>query len=78
VDQKVTLKGLRILMDALLSDGTLIKQGAVAYIKEEYLHTHPAAQKAYECDAANGPFLIVDMANVEFVEHKDGKYLCTK
>lgn len=67
VDQKLTLKGLRILMDAKLNDGTLIPKGFVAYVKEETLHTQQWAQKAMECSSIEGKFLILDVSYVEFV-----------
>lgn len=66
-DQKVTVKGLEVLMDAKLSDGTLIPKGSLAYIREESLHTQQFAQKNYESDALPGiSFIIVDANSVEF------------
>ena len=68
VDQKFTLKGLKVLVDAKLSDGTFIKRGSIAYIKEEALHGQQWAQKHFETSFLQEPFLIVDMNNVEFIE----------
>jgi hypothetical protein len=68
VDQKLTLKGLKTLIDAKLTDGTLIRKGTIAFIKEEVLHTAAWAQKSYTCDGVEGQFLIVDINQVEFVE----------
>lgn len=66
-DQKVTVKGLEVLMDAKLSDGTLVPKGSLAYIREESLHTQQWAQKSYESDALPGiSFIIVDSTSVEF------------
>lgn len=67
-DQKTTLKGLKIYLNAKLNDGTFIRAGSVAYIREELLHTAQWAQKKYE-SAATGDkqFLIVDLANIEFI-----------
>lgn len=66
-DQKVTVKGLEVLMEAKLSDGTLVARGSLAYIREESLHTQQWAQKSYESDALPGmSFIIVDATNVEF------------
>jgi hypothetical protein len=67
IQQKVTVKGLKVLLDAKLTDGTLIKKGSTAYIKEEALHTQPWAQKILESDAIPVPFIIVDMSFVEFI-----------
>jgi len=66
VAQKLTLKGLKVLMDAKLNDGTFIRKNSIAYIKEEALHTQAWAQKGLECDAVEGQFLIVDTSFVEF------------
>src|ERR1700687_4433841 len=67
VDQKLSLKGLKVLVDAKLSDGTFIPKGFVAYVKEETLHTQQWAQKSMECDSIDGKFLILDITYVEFV-----------
>lgn len=67
IGQKNTIKGLKILVDAQLSNGTVVKAGQRAYIKEETLHTATWATKNYECDAISVPFMVVDIAYVEFV-----------
>jgi hypothetical protein len=67
IQQKVSVKGLTVLMDAKLADGTWIPKGSIAYIKEEQLHAQPWAQKVLEADTIEGPFLIVDISNVEFI-----------
>jgi hypothetical protein len=67
VQQKVAVKGLVVLLDAKLSDGTFVPKGSTAYIKEEILHTAPWAQKILESDTFPIPFIIVDMANVEYI-----------
>lgn len=67
ITQKVTVKGLTVLMDAKLEDGTFVPKGSIAYIKEESLHTQPWAQKVLESDTLGVPFIIVDLANVEFI-----------
>lgn len=68
VDQKLFLKGLRVLIDAKFDDGTVIHKGSIAYIKEEVLHTQQWAQKAFESTYFQEPFLIVDKTYVEFIE----------
>lgn len=67
IQQKVSLKGLKVLVDCKLSDNTLVRKDSTAYIKEETLHTQAWAQKALECDALKEPFLIVDLSYVEFI-----------
>jgi hypothetical protein len=68
LDQKLAVKGLTILMDAKLNDGTFVPKGSKAYIREETLHTAPWAQKILESDLLGQPFMITDLANVEFIE----------
>jgi len=67
ISQKLALKGLKVLIEAMLSDNTLVQKGSIVYIKEEILHTQAWAQKTLECDAIEGPFLIVDLVHVEFI-----------
>lgn len=70
VDQKISLKGLKLLVAATISSSgsfSIIPKGSTVYIKEEVLHTQQWAQKPLECNGIEGPFLIVDMAYVEFV-----------
>jgi hypothetical protein len=67
VSQKLTLKGLKILVDTVLSDGTFVQKGSTAFIKEETLHTQAWAQKGFECAGLDGQFLIVDLTYVEFI-----------
>jgi len=71
VSQKLALKGLKVLVDTRLDDGTrfglYVRKGSTAYIREESLHTQAWAQKALECETLPCPFLIVDMQFVEFL-----------
>jgi hypothetical protein len=66
--QRDGLKGLRVLMDAYLTDGRHIPKGSVAYLKEEVLHSHQWASKPLTCDTIDGKFLIVDLSFVEFFD----------
>ena len=69
VDQRLNLKGLKILVSSFLNNGQLfVEAGSTAFIKEDLLHTQQWAQKPYECDSINGQFLIVDVNNVEFIQ----------
>lgn len=67
LDQKLAVKGLTILMDAKLNDGTTVLRGSIAYIREELLHTQPWAQKVLESDTMKVPFIIVDLNHVEYI-----------
>jgi hypothetical protein len=67
IEQKVAVKGLTILMDAKLADGTYIPKGSLAYIREEHLYNQAWAQKPLRCDTLPMAFLIVDLAHVEWI-----------
>lgn len=70
IDQKLRLKGLKLLADATLSLGSAwftVNKGSTVYIKEEVLHTAAWAQKALESDAIEGLFIIVDLSQVELI-----------
>lgn len=72
IQQKASLKGLRVLMDAKLSDGTLVLRGSTAYIKEESLHTQAWAQKVLDSSTLGTPFIIVDASQVEYIAPPEG------
>lgn len=67
VSQRNNLKGLTVLVQAHLNDGTVIPKGSIAYIREELLHTHPFAKNKLKCDTIPGEFIIVNMNEVEYV-----------
>ena len=48
VSQAIQLKGLKVLVDAHLSDGTIIPAGSIAYVREKSLHTLPALKEILE------------------------------
>ena len=68
IDQKLSLKGLKLLVNARLNDGTVVPKDSLVYVKEETLHTQQWAQKALECEGVSEPFLVVDLNYVEFIE----------
>lgn len=74
VTQKVSLKGLLVLMDAeinLPNGGYMrVRPGDTVYIKEELLHTQQWAQKIYQSDAIQGDFMIIESTYVDFVVSK--------
>lgn len=67
VSQKVTVKGLRVLVETKLADGTIVQEGSIAYIKEELLHTSAWAKKLLECADVDGQFMIVELKDVEMI-----------
>jgi hypothetical protein len=66
VNQKHNLKGLKILIQAILSDGTILPVGSTAYIKEESLHTAQWAKNKLKCDTLSCEFILATMADVEY------------
>jgi hypothetical protein len=66
--QRDGLKGLKVLVDAYLSDGRHIPKGSVAYIREEELHSHAWASKPYTCDTIESKFILVDHIHVSFFD----------
>jgi hypothetical protein len=69
--QRDSVKGLKVLMDATLPDGRKIPKGSTAYIREELLHNHSWATKAYSCDTLSVKFLLVEREHIEFVTTPD-------
>jgi hypothetical protein len=69
--QRDGLKGLKVLVSAKLSDGTIIPKGSTIYVREEALHTHPWASKPLSSDVL-GSFLIVEATYVECYEIHEG------
>ncbi len=67
LDQSMTLKPLKVLMDAQLPDGRKILAGSTAYIKEHSLITSPWAKQVLHCDTLSSPFIVVDVAHIEFI-----------
>lgn len=69
-EQKTAVKGLRVLMNAMISNATgnyVIPKNSVAYIREQTLHTNNLFTTALQSDALEEPFIIVDLSYVEFI-----------
>jgi hypothetical protein len=66
-NQKTVLKGLKLLVQMTLSDGTHIPAGSTAYLKEESLHTQQWAKNKLKSDTLPGEFILVTMNEVEYI-----------
>jgi len=69
VSQKVSVKPLRLLVDATISVGTKtlhVPKGALIYIKESSLQSQPWAKVSLQADGIEGDFMIVDPVHMEF------------
>ena len=67
VSQKAHLKGLKVLFEAHLSDGTVIPRGSMAFIKEELLSTQPWAKNKLKSDTIPEEFILVTMNEIEYI-----------
>lgn len=70
VQQKVSVKGLKLLADAAISLGGTayeVPAGSVVFIKESSLQAAPWAKQALSADGIEGDFMIVDPSQVEFI-----------
>lgn len=72
VSQKNNLKGLKVLIQATLPDGTIVPAGSTAYLREDFLHTSPAAKNKLKSDTLPGEFILVTMNEVEYISPPEG------
>ena len=70
--QKNNLKGLKVLIQAVLSDGTVVPAGSTAFIKEETLHSALFAKNKLKCDTIPGEFILATMNDVECLDPPEG------
>lgn len=68
VAQKVSLHPLKVLVDAKLADGTLVKKGSTAFIKEELLFGQAWAKKEFDCPILSESFIIAQLSMVDFID----------
>lgn len=71
IQQKVSLVGLKVLMDARLqyhSETVFVSAGSTVFVREELLHSQPWAKQLLESKAVEGKFMIVDISHVEFID----------
>lgn len=67
ISQKVSVVGLKVLLDAKLANGTYVRKGATAYIKEALLFSQPWAKETLQSNAIEGEFMLIDAAHVSFI-----------
>ena len=72
MSQKNNLKGLKVLVQATLPDGTVVPVGSTAYLREDFLHTSPAAKNKLKSDTLPGEFILVTMNEVEYISPPEG------
>lgn len=69
VQQKVSVKGLKVLADVQNASGQFIAyKGDIAYVREHSLQSQPWAKATFTSDAIEGEFMIVESAHIEFVD----------
>src|ERR1035437_3812723 len=68
---KISLAQLKVLVDAKLSDGTIIPKRSIAYVREEYLHNNTGRgvtiTEFSNKDVSEEPFIILDISQVEII-----------
>lgn len=67
ISQKIAVKGLKLLMDAKLTNGDVIPKGYVVHIREEVLFTQPFAKQVFESESVGSNFMVVDIGYVDFI-----------
>lgn len=71
VSQKVSVKGLRLLVDVDVAVNGKVSQrarkGDLVYIREASLQSQPWAKTSFTAEGIDGEFIIVDQVHVEFV-----------
>jgi hypothetical protein len=68
VQAKIKAVALKVLVEARLSDGTIIPKGIKAYVPEEFAKTSPIAKRVLESDKIEGKFFVMDVKDVIFFE----------
>lgn len=76
MEHKVSLKPLKVLVQAKLNDGSIIPAGSLAYVKEEYLHNNSGMSRNGGTtipsfsneDISSEPFIILDLNQVEILD----------
>lgn len=69
-EQKTAVVGLKLLVQADLKDGVSLLPGTTVFFKEEDLHTQAWAKKLYNTEGIEGQFMIVNLAQTEFVDYE--------
>ncbi len=72
VAQKNTLKGLKLLISAVLADDTYVPAGSIVYIKEELLVTQQWAKNILQSDTLKAQFISVVLNDVEYISPPPG------
>ena len=72
VQQKSALFGLKVLVEAKLSDGSFIPAGSTAYIAEELLSTQQWAKNQKTCAALGAQkFILVELKYVNMIDSNE-------
>ena len=66
--QKNNLKGLKVLVQAVLSDGTIVLKNSTAFVKEESLQHKLWSKNKLKCDTIPVEFILVTMNDVEWID----------
>ena len=86
MEHKISLKPLKVLVDAKLADGTLIPKGSIAFVREEYLHNNSGMSRnggttipSFDnLDISPEPFIIIDISQVEIIDAPEAPLRCKR
>lgn len=73
--QKKALVGLKVMVDATLLNGAVIKKGQIAYFKEDKLSTEGWVKDVREIGTSGDKVILADLASVIFFETIEGASL---
>lgn len=71
VQQKTEIIPLKVVVDAEIEKGRIIKAGSLLYIKEEILYTYKDQYtQPLDCKDIKEPFVLANYSHVAFVKEK--------
>ena len=75
VAQKKNIVPLKVMLDSVLADGTVIPAGSKAYLSEEDLSTQPWAKKIKQIPdlLKDANCIVVDIKSILFFTTEEGK-----
>lgn len=68
VKQRGTVVGLKVLVDARISDTQIIKKDSVVFLNEKYLYENQNVLTPMECDSIEGSFIILSVGYIVMVK----------
>lgn len=70
VKQKGTVIGLKVLVEARISDTLSIKKGSTVFVHEKFLHENQSILTPMESEGVEGSFILLNAGYVLFVREE--------